>query len=706
VTPHNKGEGFPNGRQEYRLFSTDLSLGIVQPWGLRGTKMQEPPLLSGVSEEERGIYTRNNATCPASCYHPLVTPENDNGAQFGGQLEFRGATPDLGHAVFTSEVALASQGSSAPGLYEWAAGKGPTEQLTLVSVLPGGEAAKSPELGNDNEGEHRREVRNAISKGGSRVFFSDLGESEQRTGAGLYVRDTVKGKTAKINVPEPGALGGSKEEKEQAESEFQEVNFQTASGDGSKVFFTDTLPLTKASRLEPREEGPADLYECELVEENNELKCKLTDLTIDTKFGESAAVVGVLLGASEDGCDVGSTEGCSIYFVANGILASRAAAGHCARGAGGEGPQEGKCNLYVEHYNGTKWETRLIAELSQADAPVWARDGENPGELSSRVSPNGRYLAFMSDQPLTGYNNTDASSPQGEPRHDEEVFLYNSVGTGHLVCVSCRRGEVPHGVLDTEHSGEGAGLLVDRPGIWKGHWLAGSIPGWTPLNREDALYQSRYLSNEGRMFFDSADALVSQDTNGKEDVYQYEPTGLGGCASSAGCVALISSGTSSRESAFIDASVSGNDVFFITAQKLVATDTDNAFDLYDARVCTESSPCLKSSPPPRVEGCTGEESCRPPRSPQSGFEAPASESVSGPGNIVKGGTLSHIEEAKAKTLTRAQKLANALNACRKKWKHAKRKRAACEKQARKKYGAKKAPKPKRPQKSKQKSAKR
>ena len=40
----------------------------------------------------------------------------------------------------------------------------------------------------------------------------------------------------------------------------------------------------------------------------------------------------------------------------------------------------------------------------------------------------------------------------------------------------------------------------------------------------------------------------------------------------------------------------------------------------------------------------------------------------------------------AKPLTRAQKLAKALKECKQKYKHNKKKRAACEKQARKSYG--------------------
>ena len=59
---------------------------------------------------------------------------------------------------------------------------------------------------------------------------------------------------------------------------------------------------------------------------------------------------------------------------------------------------------------------------------------------------------------------------------------------------------------------------------------ARSTTGWPARSRvgrrstpTPPLYQSRYLSNEGRLFFNSADALVPHDSNGREDVYEYEP---------------------------------------------------------------------------------------------------------------------------------------------------------------------------------------
>jgi DNA-binding beta-propeller fold protein YncE len=689
VTPHNKAEGFPSGApQEYQFFSSDLSHAIVAPNGFHA--VQEPPLVPAVKEkgetEERGLYVRSNATCqatPATCYQPIVTKENDTkNAAFGGELEFLSATSDMSHIVFRSKVFLTEpllepEGVYTGGqLYEWQAGK----PLQLVSVLPNGRAIESepiaePEPGYGNQ--TARNVRHAISNDGSRVFWTNKEKAiSPSPESRLYMRDMTAGKTVQVNAPfESKALS-------EEELELQETHFQIANSDGSRVFFTDTAPLTADSKLHQISQGsPSDLYEYEPTGGPGG-KPVLTDLTAQSQGGP-ADVQGTVLGASEDGS--------SVYFVANGVLASPAQAGSCGDRVPGE-----TCNLYVDHYNSgakpAKWETTFIAALSREDEPDWLRNPEiRLTRLTSRVSPNGQFVAFMSNRPLTGYENVDAN-PEANGARDEEVFVYDAA-TRHLVCASCKTGGPPHGVHDVQKSGEGNGLLVDRPEIWPERWLAGSVPGWTPLNQDFAPYQSRYLSDQGRLFFNSPEALVENDTNGKEDVYQYEPGGVGGCASSSGCVALISSGSSKQESALIDATPSGNDVFFITSQPLVSSDRDSAFDLYDARVCTEASPCI-APPPPPPPPCSNEATCRPPSSPQPGSGgAPASAIFSGPGNAGSVETLGLQEsKGKKKKLTNAQKLAKALKACQKKYKgkskSKKKKRAACEKQARRLYGKK------------------
>ena len=76
----------------------------------------------------------------------------------------------------------------------------------------------------------------------------------------------------------------------------------------------------------------------------------------------------------------------------------------------------------------------------------------------------------------------------------------------------------------------GWGCLIDEQSIWEGgRWLAADVPGGRRSEQSDARYQSRYLSDGGRLFFNSPDALVPQATNGLADVYEYEPVGVGGC---------------------------------------------------------------------------------------------------------------------------------------------------------------------------------
>jgi hypothetical protein len=161
------------------------------------------------------------------------------------------------------------------------------------------------------------------------------------------------------------------------------------------------------------------------------------------------------------------------------------------------------------------------------------------------------------------------------------------------------------------------------------------------------LNQPRYLSDGGRLFFDSSDALVPQDVNGNEDVYEYEPAGFTNtegkvqCTSaslhyserSGGCVGLVSSGEATGESAFLDASETGGDVFFLTSGRLSSQDYDTALDVYDAHECTSTSPCL-SAPAAVAPPCDTGDSCKAAPSPQPAiFGAPASATFNGTGNV-------------------------------------------------------------------------
>jgi hypothetical protein len=171
---------------------------------------------------------------------------------------------------------------------------------------------------------------------------------------------------------------------------------------------------------------------------------------------------------------------------------------------------------------------------------------------------------------------------------------------------------------------------------------------------------------------------------------------VGSCESaSGGCVSLLSSGSSERESAFIEATPDGSGVFFETAAQLLPQDTDTAFDIYDARVCSELSPCL-SPPAPEAPACAEAQTCRPAEPVQAIPGVSPASRLAGAGNLTPGTASQapqHGVEGKktVKPPTRAQKLARALARCHKRYAHEKRKRKACEKSARRRYGYRKKP---------------
>jgi len=155
-------------------------------------------------------------------------------------------------------------------------------------------------------------------------------------------------------------------------------------------------------------------------------------------------------------------------------------------------------------------------------------------------------------------------------------------------------------------------------------------------------------------------------------------------AASNGCVALISSGVSGNESAFYDASESGDDVFFTTTGKLVGADFDKGYDLYDAHVCSASVPCSPQvvTPPP----CSSGDSCKPPPSSQPPlFSAPPSATFKGNGDLVTEPAPSAVEP---KGASQSAKLTRALRAC-KKLRNARRS-ASCQRSARRRYAARKS----------------
>ena len=258
-------------------------------------------------------------------------------------------------------------------------------------------------------------------------------------------------------------------------------------------------------------------------------------------------------------------------------------------------------------------EAIFVAREGTISFVVAAPDPGNfpPDTGSARVTADGTRLLFASKAELTPYDNDDAAT--GEP--DAELYLYD-VLTGALTCVSCNpTGERPNGSAS----------------------VPGAVANGTGEGATRA-YKPRVLSTDGlRVFFDSPDSLVLQDTDRSQDVYEWEAAGTGTCAKPRGCVQLISSGRGAGGASFADASADGGDVFFLTAGSLVKADP-GAVDLYDAR---EGG----GFPEPEAPIPCEEDACQPLPSPP---EDPS------PGSLVQGSGNPPVHFQKQKKAAKAR----------------------------------------------------
>jgi hypothetical protein len=585
-----------SGGLAYEGFSSELSVGVFNPelfglperYRIPSAAPAEPPnceldSLFSYTSSDGGVHSLVGST-------PTQAPTNCRG-EFAGGNEGTAAVPQYSHILLQSENLLTPEAvppsaGNAYDLYDSVANK-----LHLISLLPNGEAAVDarfvgPEEEQDSSftGGSTAGSPNGVSADGSRVFWTTTGSP-----TALYVRENdaqppsplVKGQCA---VAGDACTVQIDAKQEGAEGESGGGVFWAASSDGSRVLFTDESRLTVGATAAP---GEPDLYEYELNAEAGK-PGRLTDLTVDGG-GEHANVLGVM-GASEDARYA--------YFVALGRLTS-------AVNAEGTKPVAGQPNLYMWHEGAIAFIATANVEserLEAADSVV----GDvllSAGRRSAEVTPDGGSLVFRSTTSLTGYANG------GLP----EVFVYDR-DAGRLSCASCAPSGAPP-VGGVYPYGYGAYLTVS----------------------EDSDFALRWISEDGaRVFYVTGQPLVAQDVNGLQDVYEWERPASGAepnnsCTTSSlsysnvngGCVYLLSGGTSSDYSYFLDASANGDDVFFRSRAKLAPRSVNENMAVYDARVGG-------GFPETRV-ACTGT-GCQgvPPAAPI--FATPASVTFNGVGN--------------------------------------------------------------------------
>jgi hypothetical protein len=430
------------------------------------------------------------------------------------------------------------------------------------------------------------------------------------------------------------------------------------SDDGSRVFWSDA-----AGQVYVREDGERTLEVPDhagrfLTASANGAKVLLSDghlYDLETEqtsdLTEGRGGFQGIAGQSEDLSH--------IYFVDTEALTPSS-----EENGNGEHAQTGRDNLYA-WFEGTPTFVGVLLASDGTFEFIYGTWKATPADRSAQASPDGRWLAFLSSARLTGDDNTGACTFDSQTQKIvngpcTEAYLYDSA-TGKLSCASCNRSGVTS--LGPSH----LPLLEGAPA---------------------AFGQPRYLTDQGRLYFDSTDSLSPFDANnGVEDVYQYEQGSVGGCARAAGCVNLISSGHGPDDSNFLATDATGKNVFFTTRDRLVAADHDELVDVYDAR---EGGGIAAQSETVKQTECQGE-TCQSPPMTVPNDPRPASPSFEGAGNLVSLISPPAVVKAKPKsvTLTRAQKLAKALQACKRQ--HGKR-HTSCERLARRRYGriAKKA----------------
>ena len=222
----------------------------------------------------------------------------------------------------------------------------------------------------------------------------------------------------------------------------------------------------------------------------------------------------------------------------------------------GEAGTPGRRNLYAFHEGQVQFVASLAANL---------------GATRINVSDDGRFAAFLTaTQGLTPY----------ETGGYAQMYRYDAE-TGSLVCVSRN----PSGAPPTAT-------------------VEGSLNG-------------RFMSDDGRVFFSTRDALTPRDADGITDIYEYVN----------GRAQLISTGIGETNGSgaaivgLVGVSADGTDAFFSTYETLVGQDRNGPFyKFYDARTGGGFRFVPPQAPCAAADECHGPSSSSP-AAPQLGTSA-------------------------------------------------------------------------------------
>lgn len=407
---------------------------------------------------------------------------------------------------------------------------------------------------------------NAISHDGEVVFFTAYPPNHGCSESPLPITELF----ARIGNGTPGAhtvaiSEPSVEDCSECDTEagvLARPTFLGASEDGSKVFFLTNQPLLGG-------DASRNIYEYDLDAPVGQRVVRVSggDGTVSDPVAEVVGTPQV----SEDGSHV--------YFIARGVLTKKT-------NVFGQSAQAGANNLYVFERDAAApaGRTAFIATLS-ADSPesLWTAGGSG-ASTGANLTPDGRFLLFTSRTDLTP---DDTSAEQ-------QLFEYDSL-TGALVRVSVGQdgfnddgnatvGDGKAEIVSPHYEGED---IYDEYASLRSMSANGSYVFFqSPVGLTPEAFNDKIVSAEGEQtyvmnVYEDHDGVVSLISDGRD------------------ITTLRDEGTKSNVK-LLGTDESGEDVFFETADQLVAQDTDDNNDVYDARV-DGGFPA-----PPQPAGCLGE----------------------------------------------------------------------------------------------------
>jgi len=469
----------------------------------------------------------------------LIGPSYPQAA--GNTPSYRGVSPDQRYAFIGTGGPLDLEGSLDPGIY----------LRSPAAFEPVGQGS----LGTDLNAGHW-----FLSESGAHVIFSSVAHLEPAAPpAGteaIYDRPAGVASAEVISVPPTSAS-------QETIEEFEELDaaFVGATEDGTAVLFRlgDTLYLRRVNQTTAVSEGPSAFagiskdgsrvfYSAQGSIPGTPASLFLCDSTAGSCVDGSDPPGQVEIAPNSQFINV-PAGGSRVYFTSTDMLDDQ-----------GEGTP-GEHNLYL--WDEATGSTRFVAVLAPDDfsgpdafslrnwlASVNTGEAISRGQGASptRSTADGDVLLFQSHANLTPYD-ADGNS---------EVYRYE-LDTGDVLCVSCDPSGAPP---------VGDGTLQSF--------------SESPVNFRTII--PNMTEEGGTVLFESDDPLAPEDANQAQDVYEWKAQKAGGCEQTAGCLALISSGQSDRDSFLYSMSANGDDVFFETLERLVGADTLGSRSIYDARV--------------------------------------------------------------------------------------------------------------------------